>query len=178
MTGRLEVAGLSKTFGPTRALRGVGLTLAPGELHGLVGQNGCGKSTLVKILTGVYTPDPGGSITVDGKPLGLPVRPAAQRAAGVSVVHQNLGLVDDRTVWENVRLGRYQAARFTRRISRKAERAESARILEGLGYHLDVDAPVGRLSAQDRAAGWSSSTSPPARSAGRPAGASSSWSGR
>ena len=152
MTGRLEVAGLSKTFGPTRALRGVGLTLAPGELHGLVGQNGCGKSTLVKILTGVYTPDPGGSISVDGRSLSLPIRPSQQRAAGVSVVHQNLGLVDDRTVWENVRLGRYHAARFTRRIDRRLERAESARILEGLGYHLDVDAPVGRLSAQDRAA--------------------------
>ena len=149
---RLEVAGLSKTFGSTRALRDVRIEIAPGELHGLVGQNGCGKSTLVKILTGVYTPDPGGSIVVDGRPLGLPVRPAHQREAGVSVVHQNLGLVDDRTVWENVRLGRYQAGRFTRRIDRKVERAESGRILEGLGYRLDVDTPVGSLSAQDRAA--------------------------
>ena len=152
MTSRLQVAGLSKTFGPTRALRGVGLEVAPGELHGLVGQNGCGKSTLVKILTGVYSPDPGGSIAVDGRPLGLPIRPARQREAGVSVVHQNLGLVDDRTVWENVRLGRYQATRFTRRIDRRIERAAAARILEGLGYRLDVDAPAGRLSAQDRAA--------------------------
>ena len=151
-TRRLEVSGLSKTFGRTRALRAVGLEIAPGELHGLVGQNGCGKSTLVKILTGVYSPDPGGSIAVDGRGLALPVRPAAQRAAGVSVVHQNLGLVDDRTVWENVRLGRYQAGRFTRRINRKVERAEAGRILEGLGYRLDVDSPVGRLSAQDRAA--------------------------
>ena len=149
---RLEVTGLSKTFGPTRALRAVGLQIAPGELHGLVGQNGCGKSTLVKILTGVYSPDPGGAIAVDGRRLDLPVRPAAQREAGVSVVHQNLGLVDDRTVWENVRLGRYQAGRFTRRINRGVERAESRRILEGLGYRLDVDSPVGRLSAQDRAA--------------------------
>lgn len=151
-TQRLEVRGLSKTFGSTRALRGVGLEIAPGELHGLVGQNGCGKSTLVKILTGVYTPDPGGAIEVDGHTLGLPVRPTRQREAGVSVVHQNLGLVDDRSVWENVRLGRYQAGRYTRRIDRKTERAETARILGGLGYRLDVDLPVGRLSAQDRAA--------------------------
>jgi len=149
---RLEVAGLSKTFGSTRALRDVRIEIAPGELHGLVGQNGCGKSTLVKILTGVYTPDPGGSITVDGRPLGLPVRPAHQREAGVSVVHQNLGLVDDRTVWENVRLGRYRAGRLTRRIDRKVERAEAGRILSELGYELDVDLPTGRLSAQDRAA--------------------------
>ena len=63
---RLEVAHVSKTFGPARVLRDVGLRIAPGELHGLVGQNGCGKSTLVKILTGIYTPDSGGAIAVDG----------------------------------------------------------------------------------------------------------------
>ena len=148
---RLAVDGLSKTFGPTRALRGVGLRIGSGELHGLVGQNGCGKSTLIKILTGVYTPDPGGSITVDGRALSLPVRPAQQREAGVSVVHQNLGLVEDRTVWENVRIGRYRAGRFSRRIDRGHERAEARRVLERLGHPLDVDAPVGRLSAQDRA---------------------------
>jgi ABC-type cobalamin/Fe3+-siderophores transport system ATPase subunit len=83
---RLEVAGLSKTFGPARVLREVGLSVAPGELHGLVGQNGCGKSTLVKILTGVYAPDPGGSVTVDSRRLRTPVQPAEQREAGVSVV--------------------------------------------------------------------------------------------
>ena len=121
---RLEVAHLSKTFGSARVLRNIDLQIAPGELHGLVGQNGCGKSTLVKILSGIYTPDSGGSITVDGRRLALPVQPMDARAAGVAVVHQNLGLVDDRTVWENVRLGRYQAAgRFTRRIDGRAEKA-------------------------------------------------------
>jgi ABC-type cobalamin/Fe3+-siderophores transport system ATPase subunit len=90
---RLEVAHLSKTFGPARVLRDVQLNVAPGELHGLVGQNGCGKSTLVKILTGVYTPDPGGSIAVDGRRLRTPVQPSEQREVGVSVVHQHLGLV-------------------------------------------------------------------------------------
>ena len=71
---RLEVASVSKTFGSARVLRDIGLRIAPGELHGLVGQNGCGKSTLVKILTGIYTPDPGGALAVDGRPLSLPVR--------------------------------------------------------------------------------------------------------
>ena len=108
---RLEVAHVSKTFGPARVLRDIELHIEPGELHGLVGQNGCGKSTLVKILTGIYTPDPGGAITVDGRPLALPVKPLDARAAGLSVVHQNLGLVDDRTVWENVRLGRFRRGR-------------------------------------------------------------------
>ena len=150
---RLEVAAVSKTFGSARVLRDIGLRIAPGELHGLVGQNGCGKSTLVKILTGIYTPDSGGAITVDGRSLALPVRPLEARAAGLSVVHQNLGLVDDRTVWENVRLGRFKAAgRFSRRIDGKAERAAVAVVFARLGARVDVNEKVGGLSAEDRAA--------------------------
>ncbi|HTY72643.1 MAG TPA: sugar ABC transporter ATP-binding protein [Actinomycetes bacterium] len=149
---RLHVAHLSKTFGPARVLRDVHLRVAPGEIHGLVGQNGCGKSTLVKILTGIYTPDPGALVEVDGQALRLPVQPLDARAAGVSVVHQNLGLVDDRTVWENVRLGRYRAARFSRRINRREEQEAVEAVLARLGRRLDIKAPVGSLSAEDRAA--------------------------
>ena len=150
---RLAVATVSKTFGSARVLREIGLRIAPGELHGLVGQNGCGKSTLVKILTGIYPPDPGGAITVDGRALTLPVRPLEARAAGLSVVHQNLGLVDDRTVWENVRLGRFKASgRFTRRIDGKAERAAVTAVFARLGANVDVNEKVGELSAEDRAA--------------------------
>jgi ribose transport system ATP-binding protein len=134
-------------------LRDIGLRIAPGELHGLVGQNGCGKSTLVKILTGVYTPDPGGAIEVDGRSLSLPVRPVEARAAGLSIVHQDLGLVNDRSVWENVRLGRYKTAgRLTRRIDGKAERRAVAEVLSRLGVTIDVNTRVGELSAEDRAA--------------------------
>ena len=151
---RLEVAHLSKTFGSARVLRNIDLQIAPGELHGLVGQNGCGKSTLVKILSGIYTPDSGGSIAVDGRPLALPVQPMDARAAGVAVVHQNLGLVDDRTVWENVRLGRYKAAgRLTRRIDTRAEREAVEEVLGRLGKtRLDVNDKVARLTSEDRAA--------------------------
>jgi ribose transport system ATP-binding protein len=125
--------------------------VACGELHGLVGQNGCGKSTLVKILSGVYSPEPGAAIAVDGQRLSLPIHPMDQRQAGVAVVHQNLGLVDDRTVWENVRLGRYQAGRVFRRINRRAEQAAVQEILARLGRNIDVNQPVGTLSAEDRA---------------------------
>jgi ribose transport system ATP-binding protein len=150
---RLTVVGVSKTFGPARVLRDIGLRILPGELHGLVGQNGCGKSTLVKILTGIYTPDAGAAISVDGRPLSLPVRPLEARAAGLSIVHQNLGLVDDRSVWENVRLGRYKTAgRLSRRIDGKAERRAVAEVLARLGVTIDVNTRVGELSAEDRAA--------------------------
>src|SRR5258708_19699810 len=98
---RLEVAHLSKAFGSTRALRDVRLEVASGELHGLVGQNGCGKSTLVKILSGVYSPEPGASIAVDGRRLTLPIHPMDQRQAGVSALHHNPRLVAHPTLREN-----------------------------------------------------------------------------
>lgn len=151
-TVRLEVAGLSKTFGSAWVLRDVALQIHPGELHGLVGQNGCGKSTLVKILTGIYSPDAGGMVVVDGRSLATPIHPLDARAAGLSVVHQNLGLIDDMTVWENVRVGRYRPTGPFRRIRRECEIAAVERVLERLGRSLDIGARVGRLSAEDRAA--------------------------
>src|SRR5258707_14406440 len=83
----------------------------------------------------------------------LPVRPLDARAAGLSVVHQNLGLVDDRTVWENVRLGRYQAGRVFRRINRRAEQQAVQEVLARLGRTGDVKQPAAALSAEDRASG-------------------------
>jgi ribose transport system ATP-binding protein len=150
---RLELIRVSKTFGVNRALREVSLDIQPGEIHGLVGQNGTGKSTLAKVLTGVYTPDPGGSILVDGITMRLPVRPIEARTRGVSVVHQSLGLVDEYSVVENLRVGRLGASRLTRRIRWKRERARAAEILCTLvpGKDFDLDRPVGSLGEEDRA---------------------------
>ncbi len=96
-TPRLEARGVGKTFGAATVLRDASLVVRPGEIHALVGQNGCGKSTLIKILTGYHAPDAGMSLAVDGQQLSLPVQWRAARAAGVSVVHQDLGLLDDLT---------------------------------------------------------------------------------
>jgi ribose transport system ATP-binding protein len=149
---RLQVERLSKTFGPAQVLREVALRIRPGELHGLVGQNGCGKSTLVKILTGVYDPDPGGVIALDGRQLRTPIHPLDAREAGLSVVHQDLGLIDDMTVWENVRVGRYRARGLLRRITRPEEVGTVQRVLDRMGSQLDPRAKVGGLDAEDRAA--------------------------
>ena len=148
---RLHVHGVSKTFGRQCVLQDFKIEIAPGELHALVGQNGSGKSTFAKILTGVYTADSGGSILVDGTELGTRVAVPAMREVGLSVVHQSLGLIDDATVVENVRAGRHRAARFSRRINWDHERAEVAAVLERLGASLDLDTRVDRLSAEDRA---------------------------
>jgi ribose transport system ATP-binding protein len=148
---RLQVADISRTFGRYRALRSVHLDVAPGEIHGLIGQNGSGKSTLAKVLTGYHAPDPGGRVLVDGEPLRLPVRPREASARGLAVVHQSLGLVEDLTVVENLRVGRFRANRLTRAIRWAEERRHAAAVLERLGHPVPLDTPVRELSEEDRA---------------------------
>jgi ribose transport system ATP-binding protein len=148
---RLELEGVSKTYGRFRALQDVQLTIMPGELHGLVGQNGSGKSTLAGILTGYRAPDPGSVIRIDGQELRLPIRLRQAQDLGLAVVHQTLGLIDEATVLENIRVGRLRAARWSRRISWDAERESAGQVLAQLGRTVALDEPVGNLSAEDRA---------------------------
>ncbi|WP_234538645.1 sugar ABC transporter ATP-binding protein [Streptomyces shenzhenensis] len=148
---RLEARRLSKTYGGSRALQDADLAVAPGEIHALVGQNGCGKSTLVKILTGYHAPDPGGSVLVDGTGLSLPVRWSEASAAGVSVVHQDLGLLDQLTVAENIGVGGYRHAKTTRKIDWRAQNEVARRVLDRLRVPVDPTAPVASLSPTRRA---------------------------
>ena len=148
---RLSVDDVSTTFGRYRALRNVHLDVVPGEVHGLIGQNGSGKSTLAKVLTGYHPADPGGRVLVDGEPLRLPVRPREARQRGLAVVHQSLGLVDDMTVVENLRVGRFAAFRFSRAIRWREERDDAAAVLERLGRPVPLDVPVRALTEEERA---------------------------
>ena len=101
---RLELAGISKSFGGVAALREVDFTLRAGEIHGLVGENGAGKSTLMKIIAGVHT-DYDGRMRSTGREVRF--RSARDAlAAGIGMVHQELRIVPDLTVAENVFLGK------------------------------------------------------------------------
>ena len=102
---RLEVRGLSKTFSGVTVLDDARLALAPGEIHALVGQNGSGKSTLIKLISGVYRPDPGGEVLVDAVHLGPPIHAGRLHHQGLAFVHQDHGLVPDRTLRQNLRYG-------------------------------------------------------------------------
>ena len=99
----LEMEGISKRFGATRALNDVKLTVRRHEIHALMGENGAGKSTLMKVLSGVYQPD-AGIIKVDGKPIVIN-KPADARAAGISLIYQELSVATNLTVAENVFMG-------------------------------------------------------------------------
>jgi ribose transport system ATP-binding protein len=148
---RLELREVSKSFGSSQALRDASMVVHPGEVHGLVGENGSGKSTLVKILSGYHRPNAGGSLLIDGQPVALPVRPAQVRKLGLSVVHQDLGLIDSFSVLENMRVGLFGVQRFTRAIRWRQERALARASLEALGAAIDPDARVAELSAAERA---------------------------
>ena len=100
----VEMRAIAKTYGAVRALHRVDLTLAPGEVLGLVGDNAAGKSTLMKVLAGAVPPD-AGEIHIAGVPATFD-GPIAARAAGIEMVHQDFALVPQLTVTQNVFLGR------------------------------------------------------------------------
>jgi ribose transport system ATP-binding protein len=99
----LTVRGVTKSFPGVRALKGVDLTIYPGEVHALVGENGAGKSTLMKILAGAQGPD-GGEIKLDGKPVHFH-SPHQARLAGIGIIYQELTIAPNLTVAGNVFLG-------------------------------------------------------------------------
>src|ERR687897_1249739 len=98
----LQATAVAKTFGPVVALRAVDLSVAPGEVHALLGANGAGKSTLGKILTGVLRND-SGTVAVNGEPVVLH-SPTEARARGLAPVYQDPALIRDLTVAQNLRL--------------------------------------------------------------------------
>ncbi|GAA1471821.1 sugar ABC transporter ATP-binding protein [Corynebacterium felinum] len=101
----LRLENISKTFPGVKALDEVHLDLRHNEVLGLCGENGAGKSTLMKILTGVYTADPGGEIFINGARATV-TGPRNAQEQGISIIHQELNLVPDMTVAQNIYMGR------------------------------------------------------------------------
>jgi ribose transport system ATP-binding protein len=100
---RLEMRGVRRSFGATKALRGVELSVVPGEVMALVGENGAGKSTLMKILSGAIPPDEG-KMFLDGADY-VPGNPLHARKSGVAMIYQELALAPHLSVMENILLG-------------------------------------------------------------------------
>ncbi|MBF8189374.1 sugar ABC transporter ATP-binding protein, partial [Nonomuraea sp. K274] len=129
----LSLSQVSKAFGAVRAVREVSLELFPGEAHALAGENGAGKSTIVKILSGVHRPD-SGQILLDGEPVEFGGPADAQRA-GVAVIYQEPTLFPDLSVMENIFMSRQPRGRLG--IDRRAMRAATAELFARLGVPLD-----------------------------------------
>lgn len=146
----IAARNFSKTFSGRTVLRGVDLDVHPGEIRGLVGQNGSGKSTFIKILAGFHAPDPGGSLRLRDEPVALPLQVDQPAKVGMSFVHQDLGLFERGTVMENLRVGRYRTA-LGWRISWRRERELTRAALARFGLDLDPDSEVASLTEVDRA---------------------------
>src|SRR5437762_13898631 len=99
----IELRDISKRFGGVQANKGVSLKVDPGTVHAIVGENGAGKSTAMRIAYGFYRPD-SGQILIGGQPHAIQ-SPADAIALGIGMVHQHFMLVDTMTVAENIVLG-------------------------------------------------------------------------
>jgi rhamnose transport system ATP-binding protein len=143
----LSLVHAAKSFGAVRAVVDGSIDLYGGEAHALVGENGAGKSTVVKILAGVHQPDEG-QLLIEGQPVVLS-GPAAAQAAGIAVIYQEPTLFPDLTVAENIFMGR-QPLLAARRIDRRLMRTESAALFERLGVQLDPGRIARGLSIADQ----------------------------
>lgn len=144
----LSVRSMTKAYGGSVALADVSLTVRAGEVHALLGQNGCGKSTLVKSLTGVVVPD-AGEVDVFGEPLPMPTTDPHTR--GIAVIHQDIGLVESMTVLENLGINARYGTRMLAPVNVRKEKAIYTELMARLGVRFDLDAKVETLSPAERA---------------------------
>jgi ribose transport system ATP-binding protein len=148
MSAALEVRGLAKSFGGVPALHPLDWTVPAGEVHALIGQNGCGKSTLVKSLTGYHRPEQG-EVSVFGQQLTLPV--VAPGSHGIAVIHQDVGLVESMTVLENLGVNARYGTRLLKPVRVAEERRVYGALLDRLGLSIPLSATVGDLSPAEHA---------------------------
>src|SRR4051812_29043084 len=143
----IALNGASKSYGAARAARNVSIALGAGEVRALAGENGAGKSTIVRMLAGVQRPDEG-AVLVDGEVVVFH-GPADARDAGVAVIYQEPTLFPDLSVAENVMMGRHPLGSM-RRIDPKALHRQVGELPDRLGVKLDPEQPVRGLSIADQ----------------------------
>ena len=140
---RLQVDGIVKAFPGIKALDDVSFTVRPGEVHGLLGENGAGKSTMLNILSGVFAAN-AGRIVIDGTDVAL-AGPTSARAAGIAMIHQELQLIPALSVAQNIFLGRPLRRAGGLLVDRAAQERRAAEILAALDPTIDPKAKVSDL---------------------------------
>ena len=139
---RVQMTGISKSFGGVHALNDVSFEVKPGEIHALVGENGAGKSTLMKILSGAYQRD-SGEIRIDGRPVNIS-SPHVGRKLGIGIIYQDFALAPDLTVAENIFLD--HLSRTGGLINWGALYRNAGELIRGLGFDINPRSLVADLT--------------------------------
>ena len=147
-TALLKLDNISKIFGGVKALQAIRFDVMPGEVLCLAGENGCGKSTLIKVISGVYQPEPGAVMLMEGQSIeGLD--PAKARELGIQVIWQDLALFPEMTVAENIAFEQ-NLGPYPRLVNYGQMKVAARRILERLGVSIDLGRSVRSLSIAQR----------------------------
>ncbi|PJN55779.1 Ribose import ATP-binding protein RbsA [Paenibacillus sp. GM2FR] len=140
----IQMEGIMKEFPGVLALNNCRFELLRGEVHALMGENGAGKSTMMKILTGVYQKD-AGTITYKGQPVEL-TNPKAAQDAGISMIHQELNLAPDLTVAQNIFIGREPRRKLRLFLDDQALNRQVKELFERMGLDMDPSIKVSELT--------------------------------
>ncbi|WP_423060737.1 sugar ABC transporter ATP-binding protein [Citrobacter portucalensis] len=147
-TAFITLENISKQFPGVLALDNVNLTLRKGEVHCLAGQNGCGKSTIIKVISGVYHPEKCAQILLDGK-LFHHLTPQLSSHYGIQVIYQDLSLFPNFSVAENIAVNRYLPGGDIW-VRRGAMKQQALAAMKRIGVNIDPDKKVEKLSIADR----------------------------
>lgn len=143
----LKAVDISKSFAGVKALTGVSLEIKPGEIHCLAGENGCGKSTLIKVICGVYQPD-SGYIEFNGKKYNH-ITPLESIAMGIQVIYQDFSIFPNLTVMENLALNTELAA-GRKFVNKRHMRQVAKEALSKINFEMDLDRLVGTLTVAEK----------------------------
>ncbi len=143
----LQMSGICKSFSGVHALDHVNFGVRPGKVMCLAGENGCGKSTLVKIISGVYTRDEG-EVIFEGNKISK-ITPAEATQMGIQVIYQDLSIFPNLTVMENLATNSEITA-GRKLVNRKRWEETAKEALSKIGYNIDLQAKMGELSVADK----------------------------
>lgn len=146
----LTMNNIRMRFGSYYALKGVSLSIRRGEVFGLLGQNGSGKSTMIKVLAGFHQPEEGSEVILWGQKMSLPLDPMEIKKRGVAFVHQHLGLVPSLTVLENMRVTAL-GQKTPWFVNWKKEAAAISRLFSEFDLSIDPFQTVANLAPVERA---------------------------